>query len=288
MIADRILVGTRYGCCTVASGREGRGSYFVEVVCDCGKRTKKNIYKLASHPPKRCSRICELRFKYSVPTHSKIFSAWKGMMDRCFNPKNKAYGRYGERGITVCSEWKCDFEAFRRDMGDPHSDALSLDRINNDGIYEPKNCRWATTKEQNRNQSRKALFNYGGESKPVWQWAEETNQPASTIYARLRKGWSGAEVLFGREVNANAARHAAHKLATGETMRLTKHKLELWELLPMRWVTKQEACAISGKDRETVREVLEHLVKTEVMYCEYRTIGKARTKFYRKRFHWLP
>src|SRR6478672_8902716 len=72
-----------------------------------------------------------------------------GLIDRCYNPKSKVYKHYGGRGITVCEHWRNSFEAFLQDMGSKPP-GRSIDRINNDGIYEPSNCRWATPKEQRR------------------------------------------------------------------------------------------------------------------------------------------
>lgn len=83
--------------------------------------------------------------------HSPTYKAWAGMIERCSNPRRQGYENYGGRGIAVCARWRNSFLAFVRDMGE-RPEALSLDRFpNNDGNYEPGNCRWATREEQNRN-----------------------------------------------------------------------------------------------------------------------------------------
>lgn len=85
---------------------------------------------------------------------SRLYNIWCGMKQRCFYKNHVRYHRYGARGITVCDEWKNDFQAFYDwSMSHGYADDLTIDRINNDGNYEPSNCRWATPKEQYKNQS---------------------------------------------------------------------------------------------------------------------------------------
>jgi hypothetical protein len=89
----------------------------------------------------------------SARTATPTYRVWKGMLERCRNKKNIGFKYYGARGISVCESWEI-FENFLADMGDRPALDLSLDRINNDGNYEPGNCRWATKKEQANNQRR--------------------------------------------------------------------------------------------------------------------------------------
>lgn len=81
-----------------------------------------------------------------------LYSTWCNMIARCYDPRNKRAKHYGGRGITVCDRWRNDFWAFVEDMGPKPSPTHSLDRLDNDGNYEPLNCRWATRMEQAGNQ----------------------------------------------------------------------------------------------------------------------------------------
>jgi len=117
------------------------------------------------------------------------------MIRRCHNPKNCRYDRYGAVGVKVCQRWRESFDAFLEDMG-PRPPGTSLDRFPNPkGDYEPGNCRWATAKQQNRNQSRNRLLEFRGQAKPMAEWAEECGISRFTVRDRLQNGWTVEEAL---------------------------------------------------------------------------------------------
>lgn len=118
-----------------------------------------------------------------------IRNVYHHMLHRCNNPNDKSYPRYGGRGIKVCDRWMI-FENFKNDMGERPSNDHQLDRINNDGNYEPGNCRWATRKQQSRNRSNNIIFDYNGVKASAPEIAELSGVKLKTIYNRLRKGMS--------------------------------------------------------------------------------------------------
>lgn len=128
-------------------------------------------------------------------SHTRPFVTWVNMRNRCENPKNKNFENYGGKGIRVCERWQ-KFENFWDDMKRGYSDNLTLDRIDNNGNYEPNNCRWATMKEQGRNTNRNHLISYAGITKTITEWSEITGIKQTTIRMRLSNyGWTVEDSL---------------------------------------------------------------------------------------------
>ncbi|HET8689370.1 MAG TPA: AP2 domain-containing protein [Methanosarcina sp.] len=128
---------------TVNSKRKATFSIFK---CKCGNTFEAKVENVKSGNTTSCG-CSRTKYKHS---NKKVLVAWRSMMFRCYNNKSKSYDLYGGRGIKVCSKWH-DFSNFNNDMGSNFVDGLSLDRIDNDGNYEPSNCRWATKEVQARN-----------------------------------------------------------------------------------------------------------------------------------------
>lgn len=117
------------------------------------------------------------------------------MKGRCQNPNNDAYKCYGGRGISVCEEWQ-EFIPFRDwALANGYQKGLTIDRINNNGNYEPSNCRWATRKEQANNRSTNCFLEFNGERKTFKEWSEITGISAKSISLRVNKGWNVERIL---------------------------------------------------------------------------------------------
>lgn len=127
-------------------------------------------------------------------SRTPTYRSWASAKYRCLNPRDSAFHRYGGRGITICDRWRQSFENFLADMGEKPT-GLTLDRINNDGNYEPGNCRWATYVMQNRNRRGTHPLTFAGITAPISEWAEITGIHRMLIGQRVWNGWSVMRAL---------------------------------------------------------------------------------------------
>lgn len=220
--------GDKYGKLTLTGKsytipRNNAGSYrYVEAFCECGNI---GFYRFASlRIGKRVSCGCKqqegMKPKHGFTSNKKIhpvYSLWQNMLQRCNNKKNTHYKNYGGRGIKVCREWELSFELFYKYVGDRPSNKHTLDRINNDGNYEPSNVRWATRKEQAGNLRTNNLVTAFGETKCLGAWATDCrcSVSSSTIRERIKK------FNITPEEAISAPRQ-----------RTNQHKNTKWQLLP--------------------------------------------------------
>lgn len=163
--------------------------------CDCGTERSVSKYDLIRGKSKNCGCVKKAKIaarNRAGATHGKTntpeFRAWTMMKSRCYDKNQKAYKDWGGRGITVCERWRESFENFLADMGPRPSAKHSIDRYpDNDGNYEPTNCRWATVKEQGRNRRDNHLVTFSGKTLTVVEWSELTGIAHRTLVERLKR-----------------------------------------------------------------------------------------------------
>lgn len=129
-------------------------------------------------------------------TYTRLYHIWCNIKARCNNPNSYAFHRYGGRGIIVCQEWNNSFSKFK-EWADRkgYSDTLEIDRIKNDGNYEPNNCRFTSRLAQSNNRSSNFIIKAFEKSKTLMEWERETGIRRETIRKRLRYGWNPEKAL---------------------------------------------------------------------------------------------
>jgi len=158
----------------------------------CSKEFRSPIHPIVSGARKSCG--CQQwtglsYFKHGGSSTSE-FSIWDAIKERCNNSNNSSYHNYGGRGISICEKWGNDFAAFLADVGRRPSKELSLDRIDNNGNYEPGNVRWATRIEQAANTRKAIIITYKGETKPLVTWCRELGLSRRLMRERIfRNKW---------------------------------------------------------------------------------------------------
>lgn len=158
---------------------------YCEAKCTfCGKVWEIKLCEVNRRPSCGCKN--QRSFKHGL-TKTRAYRAWVALRRRCNNPSDANFSRYGGRGIKVCATWNRSFRSFLQDMGHPPS-GMSIDRINNDGDYEPSNCRWATPRQQQRNRRCNRTVIVNGEEMTLAEAAEKNGHVnASAIAKRIDK-----------------------------------------------------------------------------------------------------
>lgn len=198
---SRISAGARFGFYTVVEKlpHDSRNHTLWLCKCDCGttKQVIDTTLKRTRAPNCGCQTKRLLHERHITHGRSKtlVYKAWAAMKERCLNPANIHFESYGGRGITVCERWRNSFADFIADMGERMS-GCTLERIDNNGNYEPGNCKWATRREQQRNRRCNRILVVNGTAKCISAWAEEMGVTFSVISNRLSYGWSDEEAVL--------------------------------------------------------------------------------------------
>lgn len=163
--------------------------------CHCGKEFTAMIDNVKKGHTKSCGcRKIELISKHGM-YKSPEYWVWCRMRDRCYNSNNKHYHDYGGRGIVVCDDWNENFYAFYKSVGPRPSVKHSIDRIDVNGNYEPKNCRWASIVTQANNKRRNIFLEYDGKRMTISQWAHHLGISPGVILYRFNNEWPIDKVL---------------------------------------------------------------------------------------------
>lgn len=138
---------------------------------------------------------------YADKTKRKLHEAWRHMVHRCENEKHSAYKDYGGRGIAVCEQWRSFPKFYSWAVTSGYEDGLTLDRIDNDGNYEPSNCRWVSRKVQGNNRRTNKLITFNGRTQTMAMWADELGITRHALWARLYQHKMPLEIALTAKKN---------------------------------------------------------------------------------------
>lgn len=206
------LIGQKFSRLLVVERAENNKFNQVQWLCkcDCGNTKIAKAQSLVSGECKSCGCLKKeqdfiniIKVKHRK-CNTRLYNIWRDMKWRCNSPKSKRHKFYYDKGIKVCQEWQEDFMNFYDwAMANGYKDNLTLDRINNNGNYEPKNCRWATITEQNNNQSNNIRIKYNESEYTLSELSKIYNIKRATLYDRIKRGWTIDEALNRKVAKRN-------------------------------------------------------------------------------------
>ena len=168
--------------------------------CKCGVEKEYHYQNLRHGKTTSCgcynSRLISERMTTHGKTHTRLYSIYTNMKTRCLNANDPSYEFYGKRGIKICDEWLESFSNFEKwSLANGYKDDLSIDRVNNNGNYEPSNCRWADYATQSLNKRCTWRVTIGGITKPAIVWCKENGIKYKMAHNRKMKGWSDVDCV---------------------------------------------------------------------------------------------
>lgn len=185
------ITGKKYSRLTVISRTENKvGGVAWLCKCECGKESVATTKNLNSGHTKSCgcyNNDVKLTNNGVTISHKSLYKVWFGVKQRCQNKNIKAYKNYGGRGISICEKWDNSFQSFLEDVGERPSLRHSLDRIDNNGNYEPSNIKWSTKEEQARNTRKNKWIEYNGERLIVAEWERRLGMRVGHLAMYLRR-----------------------------------------------------------------------------------------------------
>ena len=185
------MIGEKFGRLTII---ENISRLKVKAVCDCGKVKEYYWNNIKRGLTTSCScfrsEVTSERGKASIKygqSRHPLRKVWGSMMERCYNTKAIAYKDYGGRGIAICEEWKNNFMSFFNwGIANGHEAGLEIDRINNDGNYEPSNCRFITPFQNSRNRRSNVFITYNGKTQILKDWAIELGINYKRLHGNMK------------------------------------------------------------------------------------------------------
>ena len=201
MVPAKDLTGKRFGRYTVVRRADSyiskTGSYQSRWLCRCDCGNERIVFAQALKSGNSLS--CGCYQKDAVTKHgwkgSRLYGIWHNMKHRCTNQNCKEYRNYGGRGISVCEEWM-EFSPFKDwALDNGYSDALTIDRIDVDGNYEPTNCRWVSAKVQANNRRNNNYITVAGETRTITEWSTLSGISRQAIRWRLQHGWTTEDAV---------------------------------------------------------------------------------------------
>lgn len=195
MSSVRDLKGQRFGRLVVlyGTGERKSGRVVWHCRCDCGNEVDVIRRNLTGGNTKSCGcfqreRSAEVNTVHGMNRRGKrhpVYRIWTSMLTRCENPNAKGYKNYGGRGIAVCDEWHAPAVFIGWALANGWQKGLQIDRIDNDGNYEPDNCRWTTWKEQAQNRRNNRFITFNGKTQCLADWSRETGIGHGTLWQRI-------------------------------------------------------------------------------------------------------
>lgn len=199
------IIGQKFGKLLVVENLniKSHGSTLHRCICECGNTKDIPISYLKSNHTTSCGCLTRQTHTTHNLSRSRLYNIYSGMLARCFRKNHHAYKNYGGRGITVCDEWKDDFIVFFKwAMDNGYKNNLTIDRIDNNGNYEPDNCRWISKAEQTRNSRKNVYLTYNGVTKTISEWSKQFNIPLTTFRRRVLENRPFEEIISQERLKA--------------------------------------------------------------------------------------
>lgn len=208
-----VSIGDKFGNLSVVSFFDayrpsGKKKLMATCECECGALVNVEKYNLSNGNTTKCRNCAILSRANKKSTHGhsmsrkesdpigyNCYTRWQAIKRRCYKEYDSHYKHYGARGIKMCDRWLESYESFLCDMGLPPTKDHQIDRIDNNGDYEPSNCRWVERKVNARNKRNNRMITANGETMTLVEWSEKTGLKRECIAARLKRGWSTEKAL---------------------------------------------------------------------------------------------